>query len=689
MANIQVALDGPAGSGKSTISTKIADKLGFTHIDTGAMFRAITLYALDHNIDIEDESQYDFLNEISIRYNNDIILLNGKDVSKEIRTDRVTKNVSAVSRLKVVRDMMIHLERKAAAKGKILMDGRDIGSVVLPDADVKIFLTASKEERARRRQLELVEKGVDVTYEDVLKDIIERDRKDSTRAIAPLKQAEDAILLDTTNLNIEEVCDEIIKIVLDKVGKKMNDVKEIQSMEDVNIDDFGNKLRKGQIVTGTVVEVTPNEVCLDLHQFTEGRIYLDHYTLDKSITSFVGLVKVGDEMTVEITKVDDNDYSGSIYFSRLKLIKDEKFKELEKFVEDKTSIEVKVERENANKGFFVSYQGFRFFMPKSQAPRETKVGDKVTVRILNLDTERKSALVSARVIADEAREESINNELASIHEGDVLTGKVVKILPFACFVQFNVVQGMLRLPEICHTYREKIEDVLAVGDEVTVKVLSVKNGKITLSRKALLKTPIEEYAEAHTKGDKVTGKVISKLPYGILLEVAPNVRGLLHQSEYSWNPDDNFNDYVKIGDEVEVAINEINPEKDRVSLSRKALIDNPWAKVDAHVGDVVDCKVVELDSNGITVETLGVNGYITAPAALTEAQNGKVDDYYSVGDEFKAMITEIRPREWKLRLSIRKIAEAEAREEYEKYMDNQEEEQNVTLGDMFKDVLEK
>lgn len=688
MRNIQVAIDGPAGSGKSTISKKVAEKLGFTHIDTGAMFRAITLFALQNKIDLEDETQYSFLDSISISYQNNIIYLNGTDVSREIRTDEVTRNVSTVSKMKVVRDKMAILERKAASVGYIVMDGRDIGSVVLPNADVKFFLTASKEERAKRRLLELQIKGRnDLTFEQVLNDIIARDYKDSTREIAPLKQADDAILVDTTNLTIDEVCNQINKIVLDKVGKIMNeDAKEILSMDDV---DFGKKPRKGQIVTGTVVKIEDGEVYLDLQAFTEGKIYLDHYTLDKNVTSFKGLVNLGDQMTVEITKVEEGDLSASILCSRLKLIKEEKFKDIENLVESKEKIEVKVEKET-DKGYFVSYAGFRFFMPKSQSPKECKVGDVLKVEVLQVEPSRKSAVVSARVVLEEEREANKEQELANIKEGDVLKGKVVKILPFACFVQFNYNQGMLRLPEISHNYIEKIEDELKLNDEVEVKVLSVKNGKITLSRKALLKTPFELFAESHSKGDKISGKVVNKLPYGLLLEVAPNVRGLLHQNEYSWNPNDNFNNCVNIGDEVEVAINDINVEKERVSLSRKALIDNPWSRVDAKVGDVVECEVTAVDAKGMMVSTLGVDGFIPAAACLSQEQNGKPDDFYAVGDKVNAVITELKPREWSLRLSIRKVLEREERKQYEKYMNEEESsEGNATLGDMFKDILKK
>lgn len=218
MKNFQVALDGPAGSGKSSISELVASKLGFIHIDTGAMYRAVTLEALRRKIDLGDESKYDFINTIRVVYADDKTYLNNEDVSNEIRSLEVTRNVSLVSSLKVVRDKMVHFQRLSAENGLVLMDGRDIGTTVLPNANVKIFLTATPEERAKRRMKEQEAKGIKESYEMVLNDIKVRDYKDSHREISPLRQAKDAVLVDTTSLTIDEVVDKIIEIVKERMN---------------------------------------------------------------------------------------------------------------------------------------------------------------------------------------------------------------------------------------------------------------------------------------------------------------------------------------------------------------------------------------------------------------------------------------------------------------------------------------
>jgi len=210
MSGFKLAIDGPAGSGKSTISKRIADKLGWIHIDTGAMYRAVTLEALELGIDLHDTNQYHFLETIQIRYEHDAIYINDRNVNEDIRSQAVTKNVSLVSSFPYVRDKMVKLQQEAASNGFIVMDGRDIGTVVLPHAELKIFLTANIEERAKRRYQESVKKGKNIHIDQIIEDIEIRDTKDSTRELSPLRKAEDAIEIDTSDLTIDQVVDLII-----------------------------------------------------------------------------------------------------------------------------------------------------------------------------------------------------------------------------------------------------------------------------------------------------------------------------------------------------------------------------------------------------------------------------------------------------------------------------------------------
>jgi len=212
MPGYKLAIDGPAGSGKSTISSLIAKKLGWTHIDTGAMYRAVTLLAIELKIDLHDEASYRFLESAQIHYDFDRIYINDRDATEAIRSESVTQNVSLVSSFPYVRKRLVKLQQKAAENGNIVMDGRDIGTVVLPNADLKIFLTANVEERAKRRYKENVKKGKQAQISQVIEDIVIRDQKDSTRKESPLRKASDAVELDTTFLTIEEVVNKIIEL---------------------------------------------------------------------------------------------------------------------------------------------------------------------------------------------------------------------------------------------------------------------------------------------------------------------------------------------------------------------------------------------------------------------------------------------------------------------------------------------
>ena len=212
MNNIIVAIDGPAGSGKSTIAKIIAKKFNFTYIDTGAMYRMMTLYLLENNIDFDDLKEIEkVLNTVNLDMQGDKFYLNNVDVTTKIREKRINENVSKVASIKIVRSNLVDLQRKVSNNKNVILDGRDVGTVIFPNAQVKIFLIASPEERARRRYNEFLEKKIEITYDEVLKSIKERDHIDSTRDESPFVKANDAIELDSTNLTIDDVVNFISK----------------------------------------------------------------------------------------------------------------------------------------------------------------------------------------------------------------------------------------------------------------------------------------------------------------------------------------------------------------------------------------------------------------------------------------------------------------------------------------------
>ena len=217
---LQIAIDGPAGAGKSTVAKRVADLLGYLYIDTGAMYRAITWLALQRKMQMSDRKGITAiaahskieLNQVDSPDQNLQVLVDGNDITKEIRTPEVTKQVSSVAAIPSVREHLVEQQRAMATQGGVVLDGRDIGTVVLPDADLKIFLTASAEVRAHRRMAELSASGEPVDFKLLLRQIVDRDQKDSNRVIAPLRMADDAVLILTDKMTIDEVVSHVVKL---------------------------------------------------------------------------------------------------------------------------------------------------------------------------------------------------------------------------------------------------------------------------------------------------------------------------------------------------------------------------------------------------------------------------------------------------------------------------------------------
>ncbi len=216
---INIAIDGPSGAGKSTIADILASKLSYVHLDTGAMYRSAALLAIKNNISLSDEEKIVELmeNDFKLDMANDKVILNGEDISDAIRTNEVSMAASDISKLSGVRKALVKSQQEIASKKGYIVDGRDICSVVLPDAEVKIFLTATSEDRARRRLEQNREKGIIDDYDKILEDIKKRDYQDSHRANSPLSKADDATLIDSSNMSIDDVVNEILKLVYKKI----------------------------------------------------------------------------------------------------------------------------------------------------------------------------------------------------------------------------------------------------------------------------------------------------------------------------------------------------------------------------------------------------------------------------------------------------------------------------------------
>ena len=222
MKNFAVAIDGPSGAGKSSLARRCAQELGFLYVDTGAIYRTVGLAALCRGVDRKDEAQVAAILpelDIALRYEDgeQRMFLNGEDVSREIRLPEISLCASDVSAHAAVRDYLMETQRRLAREHRVIMDGRDIGTVVLPDAPLKIYLTASAEARAERRMKELAAKGVEQSFEEVLREIVQRDEQDMNREVAPLRRAENAVLVDTTEIDFEESFRLLCRIIRERM----------------------------------------------------------------------------------------------------------------------------------------------------------------------------------------------------------------------------------------------------------------------------------------------------------------------------------------------------------------------------------------------------------------------------------------------------------------------------------------
>lgn len=460
-----------------------------------------------------------------------------------------------------------------------------------------------------------------------------------------------------------------------------------------------NMLKVGQIVEGTVVKIEHNTIYLDVQYTTEGKIHLDNYDKPAPDT-FIGLIKDGQKIKAKVQKITDE--PSQILLSRLPLLIEEKFDQIAAIAESGETVKAKV-RKILDKGLILNYLSNEVFLPYSLLDydllkdKEALQGKTLEIQIIEATRKGRSKRIvgSRKVVFERERQEAYEArlkdrqaELETINTGDVIKGVVDKIEKHAATVRFEHVVGLLRISQVSHHRIEKIEDVLELNQEVEVKVIKKEGNRLDLSMKALEDTPYEKFYQAHKVGDTVTGTVFQKLPFGIIVEVSKDVRGLLHKNEFSWNPNDNFESFVKIGDEITLAIVQMDPKKERIALSKKSLEDNPWKNFTKKRGDVVQAIVTTVTKDGLEVEVQGAKGFIHV-SELSNERIGKPEDYFAVGDEVKALIVEAKRDQWELKLSIRRVLEKAERASYEQYLEEGQEAETTTIGDLFADDFKK
>ena len=678
--NWQIAIDGPAAAGKSTIAKILAKNLGFEYLDTGAMYRAATVKALRLGIDIYDESQYDFILSTSIDFINGEIYLDGENVNEEIRTLEVSNNVSVVCKWKIVRDRMVELQQEVAKSKNIIMDGRDIGTVVLPNANLKIYMIASAEERAKRRMKERELKGNNTqTLEETIQEICERDRKDSTREINPLRKADDAIEIDSSLLSIDEVVNMITQLVRER-GWNMEDVKQVNEVAEVAAEEETKvaeevtvaesqeeavELKELQLVEGEVIDqIASKEESTDkdgnVRKAKEAKILFklangqEGYLLQKDALGvndeedlFFNF-EVGTTKQLIVKKVYPD--GGKVLLSTVLLEKRENLKQYQSVIDNHGTFTAKVIK-SINVGLILDHEGYSCLLPTTQIDSkedlETIVGKEICVSPIRVDYNRIRLIVSQKVANAIKEREEKEQFLSTIQVGNVYEGTVKNIEAYGAFVELeNNVEGLLHISEIEHNRIVKVEKVLNTGDKVKVQVIKVEDGHIGLSRKALIPNYWKDFVDATEVGQLVKGTVAEINNSGVVVALSEEIQGFLPKSETSWERDTNVNDLFAVGQEVELKVIELDLSKKRIILSFKKLTENPWEVLQLNVNDVVNCKVVKVIEQGVKLTVEG------ASAFLPNNNFGEKKEF-AEGEEFQAKVRVFDAPKHKLIVSCR------------------------------------
>ena len=609
-----ITIDGPSGAGKSTVAKLIADKLGFKYLDTGAMYRAVTLYMIENQVDIKNEEEViNALNKLNIGFDSNYrIYLDSQDITEDIRKEKVVKFVSEVSAISSVRRKMVDLQRDIAKEGNYILDGRDAGSVVFPNADYKFYLDASLEERAKRRYKEELSKEVDISFEAVKESIKKRDKYDSNRKDSPLVVPENAIIIDTTNMTIDEVAEEITDIFLNKKTISIFDINSDNLrnregiMEDNNlsneqerneflkaVEEFGegdnnNSYKVGNIVKGKIEKFDDSDVFINLNYKVEGKINRSEFEREPYI---------GEELEALIDSVDND--NGYFILSKAKLDKRRAQFVIEDAIKNNKSVKGIV-KEVIKGGFNISIMGYQAFCPFSQIEinkgikDEEHIGKEYDFRIIK--KKGKDIVVSRRAYQEEKQNSNIETFLNNLKEGDIINGKVKNIERYGAFIGITEgLDGFLYRENMSWAKIINPKDIITRGEERTFKVLSIDREKhrVDLGLKQLENDSWVQFIEEYHVGDIIKGEVTNIKKFGAFIKVYDDVEGLIHISDLSWNSHVNSpSDFVKKGAYLECKILAIDVPERKLTLGLKQAQENPWDTVsrDFPVKSIVKCK---------------------------------------------------------------------------------------------------
>lgn len=678
-----ITIDGPSGAGKSTIAKLIADKLGFKYLDTGAMYRAVTLYMIENQVDIKNEEEViNALNKLNIGFDSNYrVYLDSQDITEDIRKEKVVKFVSEVSAISSVRRKMVDLQRDIAKEGNYILDGRDAGSVVFPNADYKFYLEASLEERAKRRYKEELSKEVDISFETVKESIKKRDKYDCNRKDSPLVVPENAIIIDTTNMTIDEVAEEITDIFLNKKTISIFDINSDNLrnregiMEDNNlsneqerneflkaVEEFGegdnnNSYKVGNIVKGKIEKFDDSDVFINLNYKVEGKINRSEFEREPYI---------GEELEALIDSVDND--NGYFILSKAKLDKRRAQFVIEDAIKNNKSVKGIV-KEVIKGGFNISIMGYQAFCPFSQIEinkgikDEEHIGKEYDFKIIK--KKGKDIVVSRRAYQEEKQNSNIETFLNNLKEGDIINGKVKNIERYGAFIGITEgLDGFLYRENMSWAKIINPKDIITRGEERAFKVLSIDREKhrVDLGLKQLENDSWVQFIEEYHVGDIIKGEVTNIKKFGAFVKVYDDVEGLIHISDLSWNSHVNSpSDFVKKGAYLECKILAIDVPERKLTLGLKQAQENPWDTVsrDFPVKSIVKCKPKRILKNFAVFELPnGLEGICDIGDFDCINSIVNIKDYIKENEDIDMVILSIDRDKQRIKLSHKHLKES-------------------------------
>ncbi len=451
------------------------------------------------------------------------------------------------------------------------------------------------------------------------------------------------------------------------------------------------KPRPGQIVTGTVIRVTDEEVLVDIGFSSEGVIYKEHLGLGK-VNSAKDLLKEGDQIKVKVVKYNETKDGVTVpLLSRKDILRTEMKQENLEQLEIGKQYDFKVTK-SVKGGLLLDYQGLEVFLPESliflreeDENKDKLIGKTVQAELIEkkIDGRNINLIANRKQVAYEEKKAQKQAEFEKIEEGQVIKVVIERILDFGAFAKVSDnIDGLIHISEISHYHVKDINEYLHEGDEVEVKIIKIKGKKVSLSMKALEATPWENFLNKYNVGEKVVGKIVRKMQFGMLLEIEKEVVGLLNRFDYSWNPNENLAGEVEVGDTLEVEITSINKKKKQFSVSKKHLEYNPWADLKLNRGDHVSAEVVRLEENGAVVKIEEVEGFLPIGEVSSE-HISSLDTVLKEEDIITVEVTDFNPKKWQLTVSKKNVQEKKAREAFESEL-KENVSSNQSLEDLFK-----